>query len=647
MLRRFALPLALLVLVGTLREAQAHGGAYRGPRTTPPPGWPPGSMPKTPPAPPPHSDDAPAGIRMAARVTLDDWEFWYQHNNAPIEEMKRWLYALVESDSVLLDPPPSNDPGRARPDPTADVRKLIRTRVLPVLRTTATDESLTPEHRAAALIALGKATKSPADATLLAGQLDPKRKASPAEQRAAALALGLLRLEEPEDRLSTEALDGVRSTLLRVYVGQAHTEAVRGCAALALGLLADQPSAQGRVILDGLHKVLAADSAPQEVLVGGLVAISRFPPSQLDAEELDVIRHRIRPTDARFKSQPGYVGDHAALAIGRLGTERDAGLLRAALFRRRGQGRHVAGSSAIALGALASRVSGESRAKTARVLMRAASEGRTHHVRYPAILALSAVAVAELRAATPDLGLVTRISKWLVTQLADGRYAARGHVALALGQLGAAIGPMPASSVLAIAWHQGRAALHEELVSKRNGGRVRAGVAVAVGRLGENASAHALETLVQSEAEPPWVVGYAALGLGFMRLTTRPVIKALRGLVRHDRPRVVRHQAAKALVLLGRKDVGAIQLAELAKAKDERTRLELLVTIGETGVETEVEPLLAIMADRTQSHRVRAYACAALGRVCDLQQVPTLSLLTTGMNHRAATWLMARVGDLQ
>ncbi len=115
----------------------------------------------------------------------------------------------------------------------------------------------------------------------------------------------------------------------------------------------------------------------------------------------------------------------------------------------------------------------------------------------------------------------------------------------------------------------------------------------------------------------------------------------------HQEHRAVRHLAAKALALMGSRETGALQLGAFAAARTDRVRGEILVSVGETGVETEVEPVLALMRDESQSHFVRARACAALGRICDLELQPSLSLLIAGTNHKAKPALFHEVWQLQ
>src|SRR5688572_5769974 len=200
--RRSAL-LAAALLAATAVDASAHGGQYRKPGGALPPGL----------APP---TDATGG--------------WWDAN----------LDALIAEDRV--GPVETGDAAQ----PELARRRIRESRVVPFLRAILKGEHGTDaDFVAAASLALAKTTTSPDDVErLLALGADTTRAAMTVE--AATIACGLLRRTDPALRLDPRVLDRVRARCLDVVDGRTNAPRIARCnAALAIGLLADQPTQRG------------------------------------------------------------------------------------------------------------------------------------------------------------------------------------------------------------------------------------------------------------------------------------------------------------------------------------------------------------------------------------------------------------------
>nr|MDJ0974775.1 hypothetical protein [Planctomycetota bacterium] len=499
----------------------------------------------------------------------------------------------------------------------------------------------------AASLALGKTSTKTAHVALLLEALTPTTSRPDAPSWESALALGLLRRERPAERMAPRDLKRVREVLLTTVGGEAGPDLVRGAAALALGLLADQGAEDAAHVAPRLAEVLEQDDAAPDLRVACLVALGHHPRAAIDERILQCIRLRAAANGERVRHQPRIVAVYAVLALGRLGDAADVDLLlRTALFSRRGMPRRNE-SAAIALGALAARVDEDTRRRIHEALRKALTKQPHRSSPGFALISQGRIALAALRASPPKSVLAEQAVAGLRARLETGGRRARPFACLALARIARTIGSNEDDESLRDMRERILQVLRRNLMSKRLGERERAAVALALGLAQDEDRADALHELAASPSSPPPIAAYAALGHGLLGSATKATHRTLRGLVDPRQPRVVRHQAARALGLLHDRDVGARVRSALAAADSNPVKHELLVTLGEVGTETDVEPLLAYVLDAERDPALRARACAALGRVGDLERVPSVTRLVNGMNHRAATLLMAQVWDLQ
>lgn len=138
--------------------------------------------------------------------------------------------------------------------------------------------------------------------------------------------------------------------------------------------------------------------------------------------------------------------------------------------------------------------------------------------------------------------------------------------------------------------------------------------------------------------------GHLMIALGILgeRRAIEPVRETLASAT--YRPELL-WNAAVALALLREKGVVASLTRRLEEAGSLASRAALASALGICGDRTAVEPLAALVADREQSTGARAFACAALGLVCDRRMLPWNFPVSEGTHYLAVPPTLA--GDLR
>lgn len=174
-----------------------------------------------------------------------------------------------------------------------------------------------------------------------------------------------------------------------------------------------------------------------------------------------------------------------------------------------------------------------------------------------------------------------------------------------------------------------RSALEDERAPDRVGA-----FALAVGLAGSLDSAPHLMKLLERKI-PDEARGQVALGLAL--LGHREAIEPLRAIVADAkyRPELLR-LGAMALALLDDKQIGVELATMLGEARSLAAQAAIAEALGFVGDRSAVDPLLALLASRTVTDRARAFAAVALGNVADKELLPWSAKLTEGLNYRAA-----------
>ena len=174
-----------------------------------------------------------------------------------------------------------------------------------------------------------------------------------------------------------------------------------------------------------------------------------------------------------------------------------------------------------------------------------------------------------------------------------------------------------------------RGALEEERSPDRVGA-----FALAAGLAGSLDSAPRLMKLLE-RGIPDETRGQVALGLAL--LGHREAIEPLRAIVADARfrPELLR-LGAMALALLDDKGIGVELAKMLGEARSLASQAAIADALGFVGDRMAIDPLLELLASRTVTERARAFAAVALGNVADKDLLPWNAKLSEGLNYRAA-----------
>ncbi|MEZ6017481.1 MAG: hypothetical protein R3F49_20370 [Planctomycetota bacterium] len=130
--------------------------------------------------------------------------------------------------------------------------------------------------------------------------------------------------------------------------------------------------------------------------------------------------------------------------------------------------------------------------------------------------------------------------------------------------------------------------------------------------------------------------GYIAVGLGLME--AREAIEPIQKVVRDSkyRPELLK-QAAIALGLLGDKAVVPDLIEMLKTAKGLSSQAAIASALGTIGDSRSVDPLVEFLKDKSYTETARGFAAVALGIVCDKEDLPWNAKLAINANYRANT----------
>ena len=676
---------ALLLTLGILLAAPAwgHGGQYRGPGGGVPPGLRepsdptppvpplPTGTPETPPSgtpepgrpspvtgePPPETTpsqptpDMGQGRSKGGRASLsyESWVFWYHHNKADIENLKKALYTRTSSLNPIFVAGGQNLDNRS--DALQGITAKVRQTIIPALLQTIDAKDMHQDTRSAAFIALAKMATDPQQIEIIQNGLDLARKPDVIVQESAAIGLGLLRRERPSEQFAALELDRVRAFLFDVFENEDYGPRTRGFAALGIGLLGDQPTAgeegAARTTSRLFELLKQRDSFPnQDLTYGLLMAIGLQPPTSVRGEQRDALRVCLLRGSLYKQPVASMTRAYCALTLGRIGDKNDIHVLRKGMTIRRNKNRNIQRSCAIGLGQLSRHVQGESRVELAKVLLEQVDKSKDASTRNFALISLSDVLRAEVRAARTDVVGSTKVDERLL-QLADnGSYLLRPFAALALGLVGKEIGERAAINEYGEFRSRSIGILKNGLDSRKLTHRDRGAFATALGIVQDRTSVKALSALVADRKENDELRGYAALGLGLIGVATANVLHPIRDALRERRSEEMRQQMATALGLLQDGKAVPMLLEELDRAKSQNVKGQVVLALARIGDARAVDPMIARLQDENEQALTRALACAGLGVIGDLQWLPSLSRISLDVNYRTSSDILNEVLSL-
>ncbi len=684
-MHRSLLFVSLIVLAGAawIDTGSAHGGSYRGPGDTVPPGGGGGSGGGTPgPIGPsqPGGGTAPTGPRPGAGTPgiptgglpgaaggaatggpdsgtdLTTWELWWGFNKDQYLNLKAHVHAGLRT-GTGDDYFTGLDGAQAARTALKPSEETIRTVVVPAL-IEALETERANDIVTGALVALGKIGDirgedgaSPFETLIARFLADPNQEIA----ETAAIALGILANDASIQRLEDLALDTPNG---RKMVGATEVGyRTRAFATYGLGLIgakAAKNEQRQRIARTLTDIVRSPRSSTRDVHVAALVAFGLVP--------IDV--------------DPAWVA----------GGSQDAAACRQAqiLFLQRfladsSQHHLVRAHAPAALARLLAGAPAEMKEAAARALIAplAVHSKETDQVRMGCVLALGAIGDSDADAIDMEIRDVLRRCA------EDADIQSRNFTNIALGQIGGRPGQ---GADGARGQREAREFLVTQLTKGKNHMRPWAGIGIGVmehalrksGVVGGSASATAKDVLRKalSEAVAPDRVGAYAIGLGIAgdeesrellaeklartsESTARGYVAIALGLVGahasvEDVRVVVRESkykpellrsAAIGLGLLGDKELVPELCTLLAEARGLSSQAALASALGFIGDSRSIDPLVAMLRNKTGvTSSGRGFAAVALGIVADKEPLPWNAKISTDIQYRANTTTLTGAG---
>ena len=663
-MKSFLIPILLGASLCATADLHAHGGTYKGPEDTVPPGGGGLSTPPTPPPPsgtpitppgtnPPGTAPPPGGITPPSAppgrqpggtapysgggaLPLEDvagWEYWWEFNK------DRFLNLRAH----LEDAGPATDPGgvltgltgAGRSAPSLVHEPAVRDRILPALHAAARGTT-DPDLLTGSMIAIARIGRDEGGraAELFRSHLGA---ASQEVAETAAICFGVLK--------DPAALRDVLPALMfdepagRALVGGREVPArSRAFAAYAVGLIggASREAAVQELAATLLLRLLETDrSAVVDLRVAAVLGLGLIEPAdpRLAARIADALGARL----AAGRDDALVLAHHPA-TIAKLLRDAPAGaaaregaldlLLRLAQPRADAHGL-VRQGAVLALGLLA-RPQDPRSGEIFTALREMRERGRDLQSKN-----FTAIAMAYLAAAAPDFDAAENqqpVTRFLLGELRRSDAAYEAWSALALGVLGflrredGLAVPLPVYDALLEKFDSARA---PELLGA---------CAIGLGLVRHGAAAERIAAKMDRIEERSFL-GYGAVALGMLGAQEQqPRLLAMLGAERRD-PDLLR-QAATGLGLLGDVRVRADLLEMLAPADGTRVPLMVLaaaaIAIGYVGDGGAVGPLLRVLEQSDRPPLARGFAAAALGLLADKEWLPWNAGLAEDLHYGAA-----------
>jgi HEAT repeat protein len=538
--------------------------------------------------------------------------------------------------AVITGDEEDNDPRVAW---LVEQQRIAKTRITPFLmRLLGAEDRLHGELRSAAVIALAKVATEASAAEVIFQHAESAAHTA-LTRESAALAIGLLRRDDPARQFAPGQLDGWRTRLFRLIDdGQAPTR-TRAFAAFSLGLLSDQPYAtpftkQGRMVVRDIWKRLEIRHASDDIPVALLTALGLQPEGGVPDGIKDSLKNLVLGRRCHGRKFEDRARAHALTALVRLGGAREKGLL-LRLLPLRSTPREVREAAWLAIADHAARFDSTTREEALAALL--ASESRA---RSPLARGLLHVALARLFAADLHAGDVRWLAKGdLVSRLLRapeaGNVTDRGWGALGLGLVCHELTPdlRPVAEFL----NRARTTLARTLEGGRGSDEVQAAFAVAAGIGQARQVSPTLANILGDRRRTPELRGHAAVSLALFGASRPHILKSLRVALWDRRDPELGSQAALALSILGSDGEGPRLIREFEKTKTERGMAQLALSLGQFGDLAAVEALMKVAEDKGRMSLGRAMAITAIGLLADPAPRPSLSLLSDGVCHTALT----------
>jgi HEAT repeat protein len=683
-MKRFLLLGGLLVGGSLLLQdiSVGHGGTYRGPGDTVPPGGGGGGGGGGPSSPGPSgpSTGGPAGPsgpgpatggpstggaagRGAGPITggqgsgadLTTWEFWWGFNKDPYLNLKSRVHAGVVSgggeDFFMGGGTSDKQKNALKPN-----EETVRTKVVPALKE-ALEKERSNDIVTGALIALGKIgdIRSEEGTSEFEPAIAKFLKDSNQEiAETAAVALGILANEASVKTLKDLALDTPEG---RKLVDSNEVKyRTRAFAAYGLGLIGYTTGKNevrqeiARTLIDILQK---PETSTRDVKVAALVALGLVPIDVDTSESADSQTEHSASRQTQIKYIRRFFQDqnnhqliraHAPTALARLLQSRKGALEDSipadvkegiaksfldAINKNSKEKIEVQQSCVLALGQIGDTDNDKVDADIRKALRAVPNDFSDIQAKNFAMIAVAQVGGRPGKAEGNEEGQ-KECRNFLLETLTKGKGGLKPWAGIAVGVM-----------ERAIADHQGlpnataRQELRDQLKGAGSPDQVGA-FSIGLGICEDLESKPLLEEKLDKTSEAN-ARGYVAVGLGLINATTS--IKKIQDIVKESKykPDLLK-QAAIGLGLLGDKELVPELVKMLEDAKGLSSQAAIASALGFIGDSRSIDPLVAMLKRKDGlTDSARGFAAVALGIVADKELFPWNSKISTNINYRANT----------
>ncbi|HEX6882563.1 MAG TPA: HEAT repeat domain-containing protein [Planctomycetota bacterium] len=670
-------------LVALQGSSHAHGGQYRGPGDTVPPGGggggggggagpatgpagptsPGGAGPSTPGAGAPGAPGAGGGKPVTggggdSGPDLTQWTFWWEFNKEPYLNLKSKVQSGATetgTDGFFL----GHGAKAQTKDNLKPTQEQVRQKIVPALLQ-ALEKETNNDIVTGCLIALAKIGDAPSETGESQFEQVIRKFLSDKNQEiseTAAVALGILANPKSIPTLTlllTDHPDG------RKLVGaQEVNYRTRAFAAYGLGLIGKLASneADRQKIVEVLRKAIETDNTrSRDLRVSCVISLGLVPLETIEAAAEPEKKGGLVPPETSRIAQLDYllaflqnddnnylVRAHCPTALARLLVglppeqhkiyrERIASDLLERIDSKKKEQAEVVQSAVLALGLIGTNDKADALDKRiVEALVAVPKDVSDQQARNFSLIALAKIAGTTATGAKDPEGGTGDITKALLSQLADGKSSTKPWAGLACGVMADKL-VKAGNSSSQIPTLQGavRAAFKDEKDPSRVGA-----FAISSGIMNDVENKAEMMKRLDSEREEA-ARGYVAVGLGLMN--AREAVEKINKIVDESkyRPDLLK-QAAIALGLLGDKDLVPKLIDLLQESKGLATQASLSSALGFIGDQRSIDPLVTMLQNDTLTERARGFAAVALGIVADKELLPWNSKIGLDLNYRAAT----------
>lgn len=665
-----------LLIAGSLglqEICSGHGGTYRGPGDTVPPGGgsgggnsgpagpgpsgpsgPSGPGPSTPgPAGPGATTGGPAqggGVatgQAAGGADLTTWEFWWEFNKDPYLNLKAAIHTgiVTGSDEFFLGQgSKSQSKNTLKPSENA-----IREKIVPALKE-ALEKETNNDIVTGAMIALAKIGDAKSESGVSEFEsIISKFLGDPNQEIAetSALTLGILANDASIKTLESLVRDNAEG---RKKVGSTEVPfRSRAYAAYGLGLIGYKTASNqvrqdiANILIDVLRK---PEMAQRDLKVACLIALGLVPidVDRGDNPEGNSTDSSSRQTQIKFirdffknENHNFLIRAHAPTAIARLLKDAPpemkddlAKLFVQALSKHSKEKPEVQQACVLALGQIGDADKDKIDVEIRDTLKYMAEEGDQQSKHF-AMIAMAQIGGRPGKGDGNEDG-VKDVRTFLLTNLTKGKSGVKPWAGVAIGVMERAILDNSQSGMTPSA--TSKEELRNALKAANAPNQVGAysiGVGIAKDTEAQGLLLDKLANIADNQAR-----GYVAVGLGLMN--ARDSIKPIQDIVRDSKykPDLLK-QAAIGLGLMGDKDLVPDLVKMLQEAKGQATYAAISSALGFIGDSRSIDPLVAMLKNKELTPIARGFAAVALGIVADKEPLPWNSKISTNINYRANT----------